>query len=219
MHLDRVEVDHDHQQGAPAIAVTTVPDSHPRLGRAIREAAWIVLAAAGIYLALILASYSRTDPGPSFSGSGAPLVNKGGAIGAWLADAFYYVFGMSAWWWVLLAVYCILRMYRRVDAWEILSRRTLAVSLTGFAVVLAASCTLEAMRLHGMFDGLGFAPGGALGAMLAHMTAPLLGFTGATVLLLAMIAGGLSLFTGLSWIRVAELTGGALEWAYAAFLN
>ncbi|HUL56930.1 MAG TPA: DNA translocase FtsK 4TM domain-containing protein, partial [Usitatibacter sp.] len=182
----------------------------------MREAAWIVLAAAGIYLALILASYSRTDPGPSFSGAGAPIANKGGAMGAWLADAFYYVFGMSAWWWVVLAVYCILRLYRRVESWEILNRRTLGVSLAGFAVVLAASCTLEAMRMHGVAHALGFAPGGALGVSLARGIAPLLGFTGATLLLLAAIAGGLSLFTGLSWIRVSELAGAAIEWAYAA---
>ena len=140
-------------------------------------------------------------------------------MGAWLADAFYYVFGMSAWWWVVLAVYCILRMYRRVEAWRILNRRTLAVSLAGFAVVLAASSTLEAMRLHGVFDSLGFAPGGALGALLARGIGPMLGFTGATLLLLALVAGGLSLFTGLSWLRVAELTGAGLEWAFAAIRN
>src|SRR6185437_4062933 len=141
LHLDRVEVDHDHQQRAAAIAVTTVPGTQPRLARALREAAWITLAAAGIYLALILATFSRSDPGPSFSGSGAPLANKGGMLGAWLADAFYYVFGMSAWWWVALAVVCILRLYRRVEQWELLNRRTLALSLVGFAIVLAASCT------------------------------------------------------------------------------
>ncbi len=196
-----------------------MPESHPRLGRAIREAAWIALAAAGIYLALILATYSRTDRGPSFSGAGGPILNKGGAMGAWFADAFYYVFGLSSWWWVVLAVYGILRMYRSVEAWEILNRRTVAVSLVGFAVVLASSCTLEAMRMHGIVDGAGFAAGGALGTLLARAMGPLLGFTGATLLLLAMIAGGLSLFTGLSWLRVAELTGGALEWAYAALVN
>ena len=90
-------------------------------------------------------------------------------MGAWLADAFYYVFGMSAWWWVVLAVYCILRMYRRVEAWEILNRRTLAVSLAGFAVVLA-------VELHARSDAharhrrrrWASRPGGALGALLAR---------------------------------------------------
>src|SRR5476649_3103091 len=59
---------------------------------------------------------SHSDPGPSFSGTGAPIVNKGGAAGAWFADAFYYLFGLSAWWWVGLALFGILRMYRRVEA-------------------------------------------------------------------------------------------------------
>ena len=135
-------------------------------------------------------------------------------MGAWLADAFFYVFGMSAWWWVALAVFCILRLYRRVEAWEILNRRTLAVSLAGFALVLAASSTLEAMRLHGLAASMGFASGGALGSLIAGAIAPVFGFTGATLLLIALIAGGLSLFTGLSWLRVAELVGAGIEWAF-----
>ncbi|HEX7605065.1 MAG TPA: DNA translocase FtsK 4TM domain-containing protein [Usitatibacter sp.] len=181
----------------------------------MREAGWILLLAAGTYLALILFTYSRSDPGPSFSGTGAPILNKGGAAGAWFADAFYYLFGLSAWWWVGLALFGILRMYRRVEAWEILNRRTLAVSLVGFAVVLASSAALESMRLHSLGATLGFPSGGALGAVLAGSLAPLFGFTGATLLLIALLAGGLSLFTGLSWLRVAEGLGGAIEWAYA----
>ena len=181
----------------------------------MREAGWILLLAAGTYLALILFTYSRSDPGPSFSGTGAPILNKGGAAGAWFADAFYYLFGLSAWWWVGLALFGILRMYRRVEAWEILNRRTLAVSLIGFAVVLASSAALESMRLHSLGAALGFPSGGALGSVLASGLAPLFGFTGATLLLLALLAGGLSLFTGLSWLRVAELVGGGIEWAYA----
>ncbi|HSW84009.1 MAG TPA: DNA translocase FtsK 4TM domain-containing protein, partial [Usitatibacter sp.] len=198
-----MEGDHHHQPGASAIAVTTVPASHPRLGRALREAGWILLLAIATYLALILFTYSRSDPGPSFSGAGAPIANKGGAAGAWFADAFYYLFGLSAWWWVGLAVFGILRLYRRVEAWEALSRRSLAVSLVGFAFVLAASSTLEAMRMHSLTASLGFPSGGALGAVLASILEPSFGFTGSTLLLLAVIAGGLSLFTGISWLRVA----------------
>ncbi|MEP7070007.1 MAG: DNA translocase FtsK 4TM domain-containing protein, partial [Usitatibacter sp.] len=181
----------------------------------MREAGWILLLAAGAYLALILATYSASDPGPSFSASGAPIVNKGGAVGAWLADAFFYLFGLSAWWWVALAASGILRLYRRVEAWQILNRRTLAVSLVGFAVVLASSSTLEAMRLHSLGPALGFASGGALGNLLAAWMAPALGFTGSTLMLLAALAGGISLFVGLAGLRVAEVLGAAIEWAYA----
>jgi S-DNA-T family DNA segregation ATPase FtsK/SpoIIIE len=180
----------------------------------MREAGWILLLALGAYLALVLATYSRGDPGPSFSGSGAAIANKGGVAGAWIADAFFYLFGLSAWWWVGLAAFGILRLYRRVEAWEMVNRRSLAVSLAGFVVVLAASSTLEAMRLHSLGAALGFAPGGALGHVLADWIAPVFGFTGATLMLLALLAGGLSLFTGLSWLRVAEVLGAAIEWTY-----
>ncbi|MBC8022258.1 MAG: DNA translocase FtsK 4TM domain-containing protein, partial [Burkholderiales bacterium] len=194
------------------MAVTTVPASHPRLGRALREAGWILLLAIATYLALILATYSRSDPGPSFSGTGAPILNKGGAAGAWFADALYFLFGLSAWWWVALAVFGILRLYRRVEAWQAFSRRSLAVSLAGFAFVLGASSALEAMRLHSLGTSVGFPSGGALGAVLASILEPSFGFTGSTLLLMAVIAGGLSLFTGVSWLRVAECAGAAIEW-------
>ncbi len=185
----------------------------------MREAGWILLLGAGVYLALILATYSRTDPGPSFSGTGAPIVNRGGVAGAWFADAFFYLFGLSAWWWVGLATFGILRLYRRVEAWEMVNRRSVAVSLIGFAVVLAASTALEAMRLHSLGATLGFAPGGALGHVLADWVTPAIGFTGGTLVLMAMLAGGISLFTGLSWLRVAEVLGTAIEWAYGLIRN
>jgi S-DNA-T family DNA segregation ATPase FtsK/SpoIIIE len=136
-------------------------------------------------------------------------------MGAWLADALFFLFGLSAWWWVGLAVFGILRLYRRVEAWEGFNRRSLAVALTGFSVVLTASCALEAMRLHSLSPALGFASGGALGNVLSGWIVPAMGFTGGTLMLLVLIAGGLSLFTGLSWLRVAEALGAGIEWSYA----
>ncbi len=182
----------------------------------MREAGWILLFAAGCYLALVLASYSPTDPGPQYSGPEAAVMNRGGVLGAWVAGILYFAFGASAWWWVALGGLAILRLYRRVEAWELLNRHTLAVTLAGFVVTLAASSTLEALRLHALVPR-GFEPGGVLGVVLARFAGPALGYTGATLLLLAALAGGLSLFTGISWLRLAELVGAGLEsaWAFA----
>ncbi len=196
-------------RGAPAAA------PNPRLGRVLREAGWIVLLAAGAYLALILASYHRGDPGPFFSGAGEALHNKGGVAGAWIAELLLYFFGVSAWWWVGLALYGILRLYRRVEAWELLNRRTLAVALAGFVLLLAASAALEALRLHSLATPLPYAPGGVLGKVLSDFVGTAFGFTGGTLLLLAAIAAGFSVFTGLSWLRVSEAVGAGLEWLYA----
>ena len=181
----------------------------------LREAAWIVLLAAGAYLALVLASYHRSDPGPFFSGTGEAVRNQGGLAGAWIAEALLYFFGLSAWWWVALSGYGILRLYRRVEVWELLDRRTLAVSLSGFAFLIAASSALEALRLHSLDAALPYAPGGVLGRVLSDFAATAFGFTGATLLLVAVIAAAFSVFSGLSWLRVSEAVGALLELAYA----
>ena len=140
-------------------------------------------------------------------------------MGAWLADALLYVFGWSAWWWVALAGYGILRLYARVEAWEMLNRRSLAVSLTGFAMLLASSSALEAMRLHSSAGSLPSVAGGVLGTVLGSLVEGALGFTGGTLVLMALAAASLSVFIGLSWIRVAELLGAGLEWTYATIRN
>ena len=184
--------------------MTSVPDANPRLGRVMREAGWILVLAAGVYLALVLASYYPTDPGPQYSGPEAQVMNRGGVLGAWIAGTLFFAFGFSAWWWVAFAAAAILRLYRRVEAWELVNRRSAAAMLVGFAVVLAASCTLEALRLHALVPSA-FEPGGVLGTVLAGFAGSAFGFTGATLLLLALVAGGVSLFTGLSWLRATEL--------------
>ncbi|WP_171162854.1 DNA translocase FtsK [Usitatibacter palustris] len=191
-------------------------NGNPKLGRILREAGWILLLAVAAYLALILATYHKGDPGPFFSGTGEPILNRGGALGAWFADALLYLFGRSAWWWVVLAVCGIQRLYRRVETWEILNRHTLAVTLLGFALVLASSSALEALRLHTTAAGLPGAAGGVLGVVLADVLSKLVGFTGGTLLLIAVLASGFSLFTGLSWIRFSEKVGARLEVLVAA---
>ena len=165
----------------------------------LREAGWILLLGIGCWLALVLASYHRGDPGPFFSGTGDLVANKGGVAGAWIAETLLYLFGLSAWWWVALSAIGIQRLYRRVEEWDLLNRHTLAVALVGFALLLAASSTLEAMRLHSLAAELPQAPGGVLGRVLATFT-----------------AAAFSLFTGLSWLRFSELVGAGLEWAWGA---
>ncbi len=182
----------------------------------MREAGWILLLGAGIYLALILGTYQRSDPGPFFSGTGEAIANKGGVAGAWIAETLLYVFGISAWWWVALALHGILRLYRRIPEWQMVHRRSLAVSLVGFVFVIAASSALEALRLYTLATPLPYMPGGVLGRLLASFISTSLGFTGGTLMLLALIAAAFSMFTGVSWLRFAEAVGAGLEWIYAA---
>ena len=182
----------------------------PKLTRLIREASWLLLAAVGCYLALILFTFHRSDPGWSHTG-GDVVRNTGGPFGAWLADILLSVFGLSAWWWAVLAFVVVLHSYRRLDFAGLIDRHSAAVVAVGFVIVLLTSAGIEALRLHSLQAAVPSAPGGMLGSLISGALSRGFGFTGTTLLLLVLWAVGFSLFTGLSWLRLAEKTGHALE--------
>src|ERR1700687_3423792 len=86
----------------------------PRFVRLLHESWWLLVVVALIYLALVLGTYHKSDPAWSFSGSDAPLQNKGGVVGAWIADLLLYLFGLSAWWWVAAGAVVVVSGYRRL---------------------------------------------------------------------------------------------------------
>jgi S-DNA-T family DNA segregation ATPase FtsK/SpoIIIE len=184
----------------------------PRLASLIRESSWLVLVAGALYLALVLFTFVPSDPGWSHSGRSARVHNAGGVVGAHIADLLLSLFGFSAWWWVVFLVLLVWWGYRRIEPRDsILDRRPFLVSLAGFAVLLASSSGLEALRLRSLTAALPLAPGGMLGVVTGEALSRALGFTGATLVLLALLAASFSLFSGLSWLRLAEKLGGWLE--------
>jgi len=197
----------------PAAPAADTPQS-TRLSRLMREAGWIFFLALAIYLVLIFATYQPTDAGYFFSGKGAAALNKGGATGAWISDFAFGLNGISAWWWVALAAYVVMRLFHRVETWSMFNRRNLAIALIGFVILLTASSTLEALRMHSLKTPLPNGPGGVIGGLLADGIEKGLGFMGGTLLLLAVCAGAVSVFTGLSWIKLAEKVGGGVEWLF-----
>jgi S-DNA-T family DNA segregation ATPase FtsK/SpoIIIE len=185
-----------------------------KIAARLREAKWLALIALAAYLALVLATYDRGDPGWSHNAPTDRIRNAGGRAGAWLSDLLLYLFGVSAWWWAVLLVYAVLWGYRRLDGSSISDRRPFVIALAGFSMVLVASCGLEALRFYSTGASLPLAPGGMLGALVSQACNAAFGFTGATLLLLALAAIGLALFTGVSWLAVMERVGAAAEWAW-----
>ena len=195
----------------------TVDKSTPlpgRLAALLRESRWLLLLAVALYLILILYGYDRNDPAWSHSASGSVPHNPGGVFGAGLADVLLYVFGFSAWWWVAFLVQRVWASYREMAPDSLFDRRTLWVALPGFAVMLLSSSALESLRLYSLKAALPLAPGGMLGTVLGDAFAHLLGFTGATLFLLTLIAAGFSLFSGLSWLRFTDWLGASIEVSY-----
>jgi S-DNA-T family DNA segregation ATPase FtsK/SpoIIIE len=186
----------------------------PKLAALVREFWWFALLGVALYLALILYTYHKGDPGWSHSATVTTVHNAGGRIGAWIADVTLYVFGLSAYWWVVLCAVLVWWGFHRIENEAQGDRRSVAVAAIGFAIVLATSSGIEAMRLHSLKAALPQAPGGILGEVIGSTLGQALGFTGGTVILLLLLAAGLSLFSGLSWLTVLERLGGWAETAY-----
>jgi DNA segregation ATPase FtsK/SpoIIIE, S-DNA-T family len=183
----------------------------PRFARLLRESWCLLVVAALVYLALILGTYTKSDPGFSFTGTGAPIANRGGVVGAWLSDLLLYLFGLSAWWWVVGGVVLLGVGVRRIAQPDVGLDHPLGAALGGFALVLIASAALEAIRLWRLPVTLPLSPGGVFGESLGRWLAHALGFNGATLALLALFAVGCSLFFGMSWLKLMERIGAGVD--------
>jgi S-DNA-T family DNA segregation ATPase FtsK/SpoIIIE len=186
-----------------------------KLAGLLREAKWLVMVAAAAYLLLILLTYHAGDPSFSRSATSAVVQNAGGRVGALLSDLMLMLFGWSAYWWVILCLYAVVRSYGRIEKSEGIEVRSLILCLAGFGLLLVASAALEYLRMQGYGQGLPQSAGGIIGIELGKFLGGLLGSTGAALLTLAAVAVGWSLFSGVSWLRIAEVTGFLLESAYA----
>jgi DNA segregation ATPase FtsK/SpoIIIE, S-DNA-T family len=187
----------------------------PRIARLVRES-WLLLVGVAIaYLVLILATFNRGDPGWSQSGAvGQPLRNTGGPFGAWLADLLLSLFGWSAWWWVALGLSLLWLGYRRLVPAEDAPDHSVLVGGIGFGLLIVCSAAIESLRLYHLKINLPAAPGGILGDVVSQAVSGFLGFNGGTLLLLALLAVGWSLFSGMSWLRISERIGYSLEWLW-----
>ena len=194
----------------------TAPEAtlSPRFARLVRESWCLLVAAVLIYIALILSTYTKSDRGFSFTGTSDTIANRGGVVGAWLSDLLLYLFGLSAWWWVAGGVMLLVAGFRRIADPDRVREHPPGLAALGFALVLLSSAAIEAIRLWKLPAVLPLAPGGAFGDSIGGALNRAFGFNGATLLLLAAFAIGCSLLFGVSWLKVMERVGAALESIY-----
>ena len=200
-----------------------------RLTSLAREARWIVFVLLAAWLGLVLATWNPLDPGWSQSVHAGIIQNKGGTFGANVADGLYYLFGFSAWLWVVLLIQRIgvafyrlthMMMPQQVKAPESLPRVRWEVGV-GFTLLLLGSMAFEAMHFQawGEIAQLPSDAGGPIGQMLANFLVVTLGSPGTTLLLLGAILVGSSLFLGFSWLHVAEKVGWLVEKIFTRMLE
>jgi len=182
------------------------PRWRTQLGLLIGAVLWLLLV-------LSLLTHKASDPGFSTSGLGGPVLNRAGALGAWVSDLAYFAFGYSVWWVVLVALRSWLsRLAHALRGQQDDAQRAIWWVWAGLALLLLASCSLEWTRLYRLDAGLpGGQAGGALGQMAGRASMVWLGFAGSGVLWIAALVTGLSLAFRFSWPNVAESLGLWLE--------
>ncbi|HBI83135.1 DNA translocase FtsK [Sheuella amnicola] len=197
----------------------------------VREARWILFAALAAWLVLVLATWHPDDQCWSHSARNSVMQNRGGVVGAYLADILLYLFGFSAWWWVILLLHRVRAGYLRL-ANQIRARgepealaRVRWEQGVGFVMALLGSIGLESYRLssYGKLLPSGNSEtggaGGVLGRALSDFLSHAVGFSLSTLILISLIALGTSLFFGFSWLNVAERIGGWMDAIALKFKN
>ena len=181
----------------------------------VREAWWLVLVLVGLFIAVILFTYHPEDPSWShMAADNAAIHNSGGNVGAWLSDMMLYLFGFSAWWWAVLAFYAMWLVYLKLEVVDASEKPFLLFNFIGFAILLMASCALEAGHLINLPATLPIDPGGMLGTTVDGLLRTMFGYVGSSMFLLLMFVVGFSLFTGWSWIMLTEKFGAGLITSY-----
>ncbi len=182
------------------------------MSRLLTEIRWILQVAVFAFLLMALLSYSRRDPSWTHAAQVDHISNWAGRVGAWTADIMLLLFGLSAYWLVVLLARRIASNYRRITRHDGLPeepRKPASWLAEGFAfvLVLLASDGIEALRMWSLKVQLPRAPGGVVGETVARGMSHAFGFTGGTLALLVAFAIGLSLYFRFSWLSVAERVG------------
>ncbi|EAA6753527.1 TPA: DNA translocase FtsK [Salmonella enterica subsp. enterica serovar 4,5,12:b:-] len=176
-------------------------------GRRLLEALLILIALFAVWLMAALLSFNPSDPSWSQTAWHEPIHNLGGAPGAWLADTLFFIFGVMAYTIPVIIVGGCWFAWRHQSTDDYIDYFAVSLRLIGVLALILTSCGLAAINADDIWY---FASGGVIGSLLSTTLQPLLHSSGGTIMLLCIWAAGLTLFTGWSWVSIAERLGGWL---------
>ncbi|HBS7097809.1 DNA translocase FtsK [Klebsiella pneumoniae] len=176
-------------------------------GRRLLEAMLILCSLFAIWLMAALLSFNPSDPSWSQTAWHEPIHNLGGAPGAWLADTLFFIFGVMAYTIPVIIIGGCWFAWRHQENDEYIDYFAVSLRLIGSLALILTSCGLAAINADDIWY---FASGGVIGSLLSTTLQPLLHSSGGTIALLCIWAAGLTLFTGWSWVSIAEKLGGGI---------
>lgn len=174
-------------------------------GRRLLEALLILIVLFAVWLMAALLSFNPSDPSWSQTAWHEPIHNLGGMPGAWLADTLFFIFGVMAYTIPVIIVGGCWFAWRHQSSDEYIDYFAVSLRIIGVLVLILTSCGLAAINADDIWY---FASGGVIGSLLSTTLQPLLHSSGGTIALLCVWAAGLTLFTGWSWVTIAEKLGG-----------
>jgi S-DNA-T family DNA segregation ATPase FtsK/SpoIIIE len=178
------------------------------MSKRLKEAVLLLSLVAALLTLLALLSYSPADPGWSFTGHSAEVKNWVGRTGAWTADIGLYLLGFAAYLLPLVLVWLGANYYRNPRGESALQQFPFnIIRWTGLVLGLLGAAAFLAVQVPGVVANLPMEAGGILGKLLANLAVPSLGVVGGSVLMLAALLLGVTLFTGLSWVVLMEYLG------------
>ena len=174
-------------------------------GRRLLEALLILIVLFAVWLMAALLSFNPSDPSWSQTAWHEPIHNLGGMPGAWLADTLFFIFGVMAYTIPVIIVGGCWFAWRHQASDEYIDYFAVSLRIIGVLALILTSCGLAAINADDIWY---FASGGVIGSLLSTTLQPLLHSSGGTIALLCVWAAGLTLFTGWSWVTIAEKLGG-----------
>ncbi|HBU8983123.1 TPA: DNA translocase FtsK [Escherichia coli] len=174
-------------------------------GRRLLEALLILIVLFAVWLMAALLSFNPSDPCWSQTAWHEPIHNLGGMPGAWLADTLFFIFGVMAYTIPVIIVGGCWFAWRHQSSDEYIDYFAVSLRIIGVLALILTSCGLAAINADDIWY---FASGGVIGSLLSTTLQPLLHSSGGTIALLCVWAAGLTLFTGWSWVTIAEKLGG-----------
>ncbi|MCQ0456625.1 DNA translocase FtsK [Escherichia coli] len=174
-------------------------------GRRLLEALLILIVLFAVWLMAALLSFNPSDPSWSQTAWHEPIHNLGGMPGAWLADTLFFIFGVMAYTIPVIIVGGCWFAWRHQSSDEYIDYFAVSLRIIGVLALILTSCGLAAINADDIWY---FASGGVIGSLLSTTLQPQLHSSGGTIALLCVWAAGLTLFTGWSWVTIAEKLGG-----------
>ncbi|WP_455851970.1 DNA translocase FtsK 4TM domain-containing protein [Pantoea endophytica] len=176
-------------------------------GRRLLEALLILVALFAIYLMVSLVSFNPSDPSWSQTAWHEPIHNLGGSVGAWLADTLLFIFGVMAYAIPPVIIGLCWITFRQRDRQDYIDYFAVGLRLIGVLALVVTTCGLAALNVDDIWY---FASGGVIGSLVSNAMAPWFSSAGGTLTLLCVWAAGITLYTGWSWLTIAEKIGGVV---------